>query len=125
MKYWPQIVLHLLPHYQKLGYFIFNKTEKPVSHTRWDFENPGTPCSGQQPVVMGPSQAQTQPLWFLSYVFQSCLFHDEKSGKVKITFEQKCSLAPLLAGWLCPKWSDKVVRYNVAPTHTTVLETKM
>ena len=37
-------------------------------------------------------------------------------AKVKITFEQKCSLAPLLAGWLCPKWSDKVVRYNVAPT---------
>ena len=59
---------------------------------------------------------QTQPIWFLSYVFQSWLFHNEKLAKVKITFEQKCSLAPLLAGWLCPNWSDKVVRYNVAPT---------
>ena len=49
--------------------------------------------------------------------FRVGYFIIKKLAKLKITFEQKCSLAPLLAGWLCPKWSDKVVQYyNVAST---------
>lgn len=100
-------LLNMLPGYHKLGYFIINKTEKPFSHTRQDFENPGRPRSDRQ---------GSDSTYLVSKLFQSWLFHNKKLAKVKITFEQKCSLAPLLAGWLCPNWSDKVVRYNVAPT---------